>query len=384
MVKDCINKYYNYVSIITEPEEFYGELEEAELIEVRNDNAKILYNMLDEEYIRNKKITETNLANMVEKVKNSVVDVKSMYVDEKNENIDIYIALGTLREKVEGKVSNFKVIVKLDNINNTFSIMPQSYVEEKYSKIEIGKTFNVESLERIKENRNNKCTFRMITEQTYAIDMFNQFKEELMYNQEQIYNRLDEEYKNAKFSSLAEFRAYVQNKYKTLNTLLAESYNKTTKEGYSEYVIIDKNGDYYIFKETAPMKYTLILDTYTIEIPEFTEKYNKSNAKEKVILNLNKFMQSINDKDYKYAYNLLADGFKSNNFKTQTDFENYVKTNFFENNNFEYKKFGDEANTYYTYEIKITDKTGKDTREITKTFIMLLEEGTNFELSFNI
>ena len=132
------------------------------------------------------------------------------------------------------------------------------------------------------------------------------------------------------------------------------------------------------------MSYDVILDTYTIELPEFTEKYDKSNAREKVILNLNKFMQSINDKDYKYAYSLLADGFKANNFKTQTDFENYIKTNFFENNNFEYKEFGDEANTYYTYEIKITDKTGNDTREVTKTFIMLLNEGTNFELSFNI
>jgi len=384
MVKDCINKYYNYVSIITEPEVFYGELEETEIIDIKNDNAKILYNLLDEEYIQNKRITIENLVNVAEKVKNSVVDVKSMYVDEKSEGVDIYIAIGTLREKVSSKISNFKVMVKLDNINNTFSIMPQSYVEEKYPRIEIGKAFNVESLERIKENRNNKCTFRMITEQTYAIDMFNQFKEEIMYNQEQIYNRLDETYKNAKFSSLEEFKTYAQNKYKSPNTLVAESYNKTEKEGYEEYVVIDKNGDYYIFKETGPMKYTLILDTYTIELPEFTEKYDKSNAREKVILNLNKFMQSINDKDYKYAYSLLADGFKANNFKTQTDFENYIKTNFFENNNFEYKEFGDEANTYYTYEIKITDKTGNDTREVTKTFIMLLNEGTNFELSFNI
>lgn len=383
MVKDCINKYYTYVAIISEPEEFYGELEGEELVEVKNGNAEELYNILDEEYVKNKGITETNIVNSIEKVKNSVVDVKSMYVDEKDD-IDIYIAIGTLREKISGKVSNFKLMLKLDNINATFSILPQSYVEEKYPNIEIGKTLNIESLDRIKENRNNKFTFRMVTDQTYAIDLFTQFKEEFLYNQDAIYNRLDEEYKNAKFSSLAEFRTYMQNKYESLNILNAASYNKTAKEGYSEYVIIDTNGDYYIFKETAPMKYTLILDTYTIELPEFTAKYNGSNAREKVILNLDKFMQSINDKDYKYAYNLLAVGFKANNFKTQAEFENYVKTNLFEKNKFEYQEFGDEANTYYTYKIKITDETGKDTREVTKTFIMLLEEGTNFELSFNI
>ena len=68
MVKDCINKYYNYVSIITEPEVFYGELEETEIIDIKNDNAKILYNLLDEEYIQNKRITIENLVNVAEKV----------------------------------------------------------------------------------------------------------------------------------------------------------------------------------------------------------------------------------------------------------------------------------------------------------------------------
>ena len=131
------------------------------------------------------------------------------------------------------------------------------------------------------------------------------------------------------------------------------------------------------------MKYTAILDTYTIDIPEFNKKYEESKAQEKVILNINKFMQSINNKDYKYAYSILADSFKQSNFSSQAEFESYVKTNLFENNEFDYEEFGDEANTYYTYQVRITDKTGVNNKQITKTFIVLLEEGTNFKLSFN-
>ena len=218
---------------------------------------------------------------------------------------------------------------------------------------------------------------------TYAIDMFNQYKEQIMYNQDAIYDNLDEEYKKAKFANISEFKTYIKNRYKNPIMLKAESFNKTIRKEYTEYVFIDANGEYYIFKETAPMKYKIVLDTYTIDIPEFIAKYESANLQEKVVLNLNKFQEAINDKDYKYAYGLLADSFKENNFQTQAEFENYVKTNFFENNKFEYIEYGNEANTYHTYEVKITDETGRDTRKVVKTFIILLEEGTKFKLSFN-
>ena len=132
------------------------------------------------------------------------------------------------------------------------------------------------------------------------------------------------------------------------------------------------------------MKYTLILDTYTIDIPEFVERYNKSNPQEKVVLNINKFMLSLNDGDYKYAYSILAESFKEKNFKTLEDFEIYAKSNFFEKNVFSYEKFGNEGDTYYTYEIRITDKQNNSSNPKTKTFIILLEDKTNFKISFNI
>lgn len=132
------------------------------------------------------------------------------------------------------------------------------------------------------------------------------------------------------------------------------------------------------------MKYTLILDTYTIDIPEFTDKYNTATDQEKVILNLNKFMLALNDGDYKYAYNVLDDSFKTNNFPNYASFETYAKSNFFSNNTFDYAEFGNTAGTYYTYTVNITDASGESSNTTTKTFIMLLEDGTDFKLSFNV
>lgn len=51
------------------------------------------------------------------------------------------------------------------------------------------------------------------------------------------------------------------------------------------------------------MNFTVILDTYTIDLPEFTEKYTKASDEEKVLLNIQKGFTAINDKDYRYVYN---------------------------------------------------------------------------------
>lgn len=384
IVQSCINKFYTYNDIISNIKEYYGGEDEEVIKEATSENAAIIYNLLDEEYIKSREITKGNLLTKIGKVNGSIVDINNMYVSEKSTNISVYIVNGTLRDKKSNNISSFKMIVKLDFANETFSIIPDDYVDENYPNVEIGGNINIEVPENIKINKNNKYLFKVVSDDTYIMDLFNKLKEELLYNTKEIYNDLNQDYKNSKFASEEEFDKYVKNKYANLKNINAESYKETKKEDYTQYIIIDSEGNYYIFREIAPMQYSLILDTYTIDIPEFVDRYNKSKAQEKVILNLNKFMLAINDKDYKTAYNMLADSFKKNNFQTIGEFEKYMKNNFFDKNKFDYKYFGDEAGTYYTYKVDISDQEEKIRQTITKNFIILLGEGTEFEISFNI
>ena len=129
------------------------------------------------------------------------------------------------------------------------------------------------------------------------------------------------------------------------------------------------------------MNFTVILDTYTIDLPEFTEKYTKASDEEKVLLNIQKCFTAINDKDYRYVYNKLDNTFKANNFKTLADFEKYINANFFEKN----KKSASNArkqSEVYLYDIKISNIDG--TSSITKTFVMQLKENTDFVMSFGV
>ena len=128
------------------------------------------------------------------------------------------------------------------------------------------------------------------------------------------------------------------------------------------------------------MNFSIILDTYTIDLPEFTEKYNSANENQKVALNIDKFMTAINAKDYKYAYNCLAGSFKNNYFKTEAEFENYAKANFYESNTVAYNTFETQGDLY-TYSVTITDT--KTANKKQKTFIMQLGEGTEFVMSFD-
>ena len=382
VVEGVINKYYTYLDIISNIEKYYEGYSAEELKTARDENKQIVYNMLDREVINANNITVSNLEEITGKVTSPSIDITSMYVTQRSANMHLYIVKGTIRE--ENNLEPFTIVVKIDYANETFSIIPNGYVEEKLANAKLGDNLDIEVSENIEVNRNNKYVFKTVADEAYAVDMFNKLKEELMYNKEAIYNDLDEEYSKAKFGTLEKFESYVENKYKNIANVAAAGMQKTNREEYTQYTITDTEGNYYIFYETAPMEYTLILDTYTIDIPEFITRYNESNAQERVILNINKIMLAINDGDYNYVYSKLADSFKTTNFANYEAFENYMKTNFFEKNSFEYMEFGDEAGTYYTYRVSIRDASENSDNTINKTFIMLLGEGTDFEFSFNL
>ena len=158
-------------------------------------------------------------------------------------------------------------------------------------------------------------------------------------------------------------------------------YQKNENNDYTQYVGVDENGDYIIFRLNSVINYNVILDTYTIDLPEFTEKYTKASDEEKVLLNIQKCFTAINDKDYRYVYNKLDNTFKANNFKTLADFEKYINANFFEKNKISAGNARKQSEVYL-YDIKISNIDG--TSSITKTFVMQLKENTDFVMSFGV
>ncbi|MBO5413044.1 MAG: hypothetical protein J6A29_01840 [Clostridia bacterium] len=328
-----------------------------------------------------------------------------MYYSEIGLGINAYFAYGYLIEKDLNKITELSIGVKIDTGNSTFSILPYEYLEKKgYLNVNEETITQFTEETEIENKTNNVFKYKYVNNETYIDYLFSNYIDRCLFNKEIIYNYLDEEYKQKRFGSFQKFEEFIEaNKenYMTYGQLKdyeefdnmdeymlyliktgnleVESYQKTIEKEYTQYTCVDNLQNYYIFRETAPMEYTLILDTYTIDLPEFTEKYEAGTTEEKVGYNIEKIVNALNAKDYNYVYSKLADEFKENYFKTYEDFEKYAKETFDIENKVTYNKYT-ESKDLSTYKITLQGKN----KTITKTIVMRLEDGTNFAMSFNV
>ena len=211
-------------------------------------------------------------------------------------------------------------------------------------------------------------------------------KTDMLYNTEAAYEKLNNEYKQAKFPTLESFQEYVEENRDRINSITISSYQRFAREdeqdGY-QLVVIDTNNNYYIFNVTAVMQYDVLLDVYTVDVPMFIEQYNESTDAEKAALNLQKVFSAINNKDYEYVYNKLDSTFRQNNFPTLADFETYAENTFYDNNSVGYTNYQTSGNLHI-FELNITDRSNATSSAITKNFIMQLLDGTDFVMSFSV
>ena len=383
IIKDSVGKYYSYYAIIFNAGSYYSTQDEQIIAQAEKDNAQILYNMLDTEYIEAKGITADNIKANLSKIGQVTAYIKNMYIMPKTNNVEVYVVKGDLKENVEDSRTEFELIVKLDKTNKTFSIVPQEYVTEKYGNIVEGQSIEISSEQSIAQNINNTYTEREITEETYLKDLFAEIRNELLYDKEEAYNHLNEEYKTKKFTNLDEFTSFANSKQEEYKAMKLAQYQQTQEDGYTQYILVDQNGKYYIVNETAVMQYTTMLDTYTADLPQFIERYNSSNDAEKAGLNLQKVVDALNNNDYEYVYNKLDETFKTNNFKTLENFEQYIQNNLYTSANVEFSNY-QNSGELHMFDATFTDKNNENSNAITKTFIVKLLEGTDFVMSFNV
>ena len=139
-----------YLDIISNIEKYYEGYSAEELKTARDENKQIVYNMLDREVINANNITVGNLEEITGKVTSPSIDITSMYVTQRSANLHLYIVKGTIRE--ERNLEPFTMVVKIDYANETFSIIPNGFVEEKLANAKLGDNLDIEVSENIEVN----------------------------------------------------------------------------------------------------------------------------------------------------------------------------------------------------------------------------------------
>jgi len=345
-VQEIVNKYLN-------------------ILYSRNENE--LINILDKNYIEN-----NNIGNIQNYENSQQFVAKEIYYRVDN-NISTYFVYGTIEEQIMDEKMpeyEFNITVIVDYNTNAFSIIPK-----EISNIN---TYRYEGSS-IEVNDDNTYQNIMITDGNMANIYLNAYKEDITYNIEDAYNSLNEEYRNKRFGNIEEYKKYLNNKFEAIGLINLDKYLIKERDGYIEYVLIDTEGNYYIFNEKSVMNYEVILDTYTIDVPEFIEKYNSGDEEEKVKLSIGRFLEAIYEKDYQYAYNKLHESFKAQTFNTIEEFENYIKNIFSDNVSIEYNEFLN-LDGRYSYLLIIEN----DGATYEKRFTVELLGGTDYTISFDV
>lgn len=299
--------------------------------------------------------------------------------------------------------ASYYAVVILDRENEAFKIIESNSTEYENAKNgKIDEKYNQKiTIEAKKYNKLKSASY--LAEQDIITEYFKDYIQKALYYPQEAYEKLNKEYREKRFGSIEKFGIYLQEKREELESLdiysiklqkdfaTTEEYanymkNRTTKklakyqtkiyDNHTEYTCIDDYGNYYIFRITGAMQYEIMLDEYTIDFSDFIAKYNSATNQEKAVLNVNKFLRAVQDKNYTYAYSKLSEDYKQNYFKTEELFKAYVQANWL--------KYEDITNVDVeeengVYKCKVNLKNGQ-----TKQFIMKLNAGTDFVMSFTI
>lgn len=392
-VKKCIsdyNTYSNYLYYakqykeVPENEKENVELKKTQLLKILPDFVIQTFkldkeNVYDEVGLLDKEIRIDNVYVSTQKVKGNNDSLDKI-------NVKAYIANGVLIDRNNFQKTKFNIIVLMDTQNHTFYIVPQKYIEEEDIEIKEGNNLVLYDKDSIDDNEYNQYEETIGTEKEMSKEYFNRFKLNLTNDPSYIYNQFDEEYRNKRFGTYENFVNYIKNDKENFNKIRIASYqvNRNEENTEIEYVCKDQYENLYIFEQTTPLDFTLKLDTYTITTDKFKETYETAEDTKKIQMNIDKFFQMINRQDYINAYNCLAQSYKNNYFKTESEFTEYAKTNFYTYNRVSYLSCEQKGNKLYIFKIRLEDITGENTEKKEIKIVMQLNEGLDFEMSFGM
>lgn len=399
---DTTQDFINEMALVNSHGTFFAveEMLNDYLLKVTSKDSEAIYSMLDNEYIKENNITKSNV---IHQIPNNIQSFNNMRIrkmyEQTNLKNGVYYVHCILQKEDSSEDIYFALYSDTENITYSIAHITKETFE-KETKHMVGELKE----KTIKKNQYNTLINYIPDEEEIANRYFTDFIENAVYDVEHAYDLLDEKYKEKRFPTLKDFEEYIQNKNslytaavtkKTSNDfdnmedyilyitnkqkLQLQSYQIRNQDEYTRYICIDNYKNYYVFYVTSPLNYKVMLDTYTIDMPEAITNYDKGTTEEKVGYNIEKIVNALNAEDYKYVYSKLADEFKSNYFKTYEDFEKYAKQTFSIKNEVTYSKYT-ESNNLSTYEIILK---GKD-KTVTKTIVMRLEEESDFVMSFNV
>ena len=345
---------------------------------INNNDAQAILDKLSTTYKEDNSIHESNISNLINLYNGNTFTAKEMEIL-RGDRIFQYRVYGYLTNDQGRQYMYLKV--KTDKNNRTFEIEP--YIGEEYTSLE-DIPLEEANIDEIAKNDNNTFSYRDISKEEISRIYQRYYTNLEIERPEEAYEMLDVSYKQERFPTIDDFKMYVEENREAIEQASLSGYSVNNEDNITKYVIRDSYNNQYIIEEESIMNFTIQLDSYTIPDPTYTEEYAQLPDSEKASANVGIFMQMINTKDYTHAYEKLADGFKNNYFQSVDQFKEYVRNNWHNVNKYTINSYKNEGNVYiFDVSLNSIRELREDTT-INKTFNVLLGEGTDFTISFNV
>ena len=376
-VNKCVYQYLDTIN--KQNSSYYGFDENRDYVLILSEKEikEKVYKLLSTEYIKENNISIDNVYQYVDNIEEKLFFIPLQMGVVEKDTIEKYLVHGIVQTMENEYVKDIYLMVNLDTANKTFSIEP---LDDYDSIDEINiKNNNIN----IEKNDENTYEYEKVNYEYIVKEYIDAYKKLALSSPEIVYNLLEEGYCEKRFGSIETFIKYIDDNSKEIIALQPSGYLTNQYQDYTEYVVKDKYNNLYIFNEKAPMDFSLQLDTYTIPTEKFKTEYNKSDDQNKIMLNVDKWIQMLNNRDYSAAYEVLDETFRNNNFGSEEQFEQYMREKFPLHYELEFGEYSNEADIGIQ-KIVLTDITGEDSTIIENTIIMQLEDDYNFVMSFEI
>lgn len=377
-VDGCIEKYFELSNMRNSI--YYSQNENGEYARAVEDEyiyGKVR-DLLSIDYIEENNVTNDNVYDFVEfpnvEKQYTILDIVKI----KDTNPYQFATYGIISQDDEFYEYRY-FIITIDSANSIFAIEPLENVND------ISEVRGNESI-KIEKNSNNNIPTISMTAESISKYYFDTMKNILLYDNENAYKYLDEEYANIRFKTEEAFKDYISENSEYVKGLDLTQYKIETIDDelrQDRYLLVDQYKNIYTIETDTVTDFKMKLDTYTIISNKFKETYDSSNEEQKVAMNIDKWIQMINTRDYTNAYNVLDETFRNNNWASEEEFEQYIRELLPLHYDVEYTTYSNEGVTY-VQQINLTDITGKAEGTISLNIIMQLKDNYEFVMSFSV
>lgn len=372
-LKRCVTSFFNTIN--QKNPAYYGK--DGERTSTSEDVAEMELSLLSESYIKKNNITTKNIHQYIYNIATGIffipTQVKKFYGEER---VNSFVIKGLVEDMNYKPMMEVLLILNIDTSQATYSI---EVLDNNQSTNAIIPT----KLEKIDKNDMNEFEYLQLTEENIINELTDVFKKTVLGYPEVFYNQfLAEDYKQAKFTSVNDFKEYVASNKDLIGQINIKEYSKEDNGNTTQYILVDQYQNRYVVNYQSLVSYKMYLDYYTTEIDTFKKNYDEAEDETKVVTQINKIRQMLNMKDYNTIYKKLNATFRNNNFKNVNQLAQYLQKNAYDINTITVDDV-EENGDYYVCTCTLTNQ--KNEQESKNMTIMIKPiDYSNFEMSFNI